>query len=227
MRLLAAIFDVEGTLIDCVPGQLESWRITLGSGGYVYTHADLQPFSGMDGQWMLDRLLPAESQERKDKLLQAQNDLYQREFLPLAEPLPSIRQLFEVLKARSVAIGIATTCKEQELAHYDERLRILELTDAVSCGEMVKHGKPDPALFRTCLKSLKIQDAATAVAIGDTPYDARAAKALGMRSAGVLTGGFSHGTLRKAGCDEIFDQARDVGSLWQQTSVAVMVPERR
>jgi phosphoglycolate phosphatase-like HAD superfamily hydrolase len=48
---------------------------------------------------------------------------------------------------------------------------------------------------------------ADAIAIGDTPYDALAAKAAGMRAIGVTTGGFSPADLRKAGCSAV------VGSL--------------
>ena len=49
----------------------------------------------------------------------------------------------------------------------------------------------DPALLRHCLNTLKMSDPAYAVAVGDTPFDARAATAIGMHSAGVRTGGFS------------------------------------
>jgi len=55
---IAALFDVEGTLVDSVALQLESWRLTLHEAGYSFTHLSLQPFSGMDGLWMLDHLLP-------------------------------------------------------------------------------------------------------------------------------------------------------------------------
>ncbi len=211
---LAGIFDVEGTLIDCVPLQLDSWRATLGAAGHSFTYAQLQPFSGMDGQWMLDHLLPEEAPDYKQRLLKAQGESYRRDFLCRAQPFPAVRRLFETLKQNRVLIGIATTCQKDELAAYNEHLNILELTDVVACGEMVKHGKPDPSLFQTCLAGLQIADPSRAVAIGDTPYDANAAKKLGMHSAGVLTGGFSEQALLAAGCDEVFEQLKDLGALW-------------
>lgn len=211
---LAGIFDVEGTLIDCVPLQLESWRSTLTAAGHSFTYVDLQRFSGMDGQWMLDHLLPEETPDHKQRLLKAQGESYRRDFLGRAQAFPAVRQFFETLKQHRVLIGIATTCQKDELAAYNERLNILELTDVVACGEMVKHGKPDPGLFQTCLTGLQIPDASRAVAIGDTPYDANAAKKIGMRSAGVMTGGFSEQALLAAGCDEVFEQLKDLGTLW-------------
>jgi HAD superfamily hydrolase (TIGR01509 family) len=213
--LLAAIFDVEGTLMDCVPLQLESWRVTLGEAGHFITYAELQPFSGMDGLWMLDHLLPEATSEDKQRLLKAQGESYRSDFLRRAQPFPAVRHLFETLQHNRVRIGIATTCQKDQLAAYDERLNILELTDSVACGEMVEHGKPDPSLFQRCLAGLRIEDAATAVAIGDTPYDATAAKKIGMVCAGVITGGFSEQALRAAGCDQVFEQVSDLGTLWQ------------
>jgi phosphoglycolate phosphatase-like HAD superfamily hydrolase len=212
--LQAGIFDVEGTLIDCVPLQLESWRQTLGAAGHSFTYVNLQPFSGMDGQWMLDHLLPEEPPDYKQRLLKAQGESYRRDFLCRAQPFPAVRQLFETLKRDRVLIGIATTCQKDELAAYNERLNILDLTDSVACGEMVKHGKPDPGLFQACLSGLQITDPSRAVAIGDTPYDANAAKKLGMLSAGLITGGFSEQALLAAGCDTVFAQLKDLGDLW-------------
>jgi len=139
-RPIAALFDVEGTLIDCVALQLESWRVTLGEAGYSFTHLDLQPFSGMDSLWMLDHLLPKEAQDGKERLVQAQGECYRRDFLRRAQPFPEVRLLFESLKQQDVLIGIATTCQKDQLATYDKRTDILELTDVVACGEMVKPG---------------------------------------------------------------------------------------
>ena len=75
---IAALFDAEGTLIDCVALQLESWRVTLGEAGYSFTHLDLQPFSGMDGLCMLDHLLPNEPRDCKERLLEVQGESYRR-----------------------------------------------------------------------------------------------------------------------------------------------------
>jgi phosphoglycolate phosphatase-like HAD superfamily hydrolase len=217
MQPWAMIFDVEGTLVDSVSSQLESWRVTLNEAGHSFSYADLQPYSGMDGEWMLAELLPALTQDDRKGLLKAQGDLYRGEFLRRVQPFPAVRQLFEVLAQNQILIGIGTTCQKDELAIYDERLNILELTDVIACAEMVKHGKPDPSLFRTCLAQLKVLDASTALAVGDSPFDAQAARQIGMRSAGVTTGGFSPRALLEAGCEAVFEGVGDLARLFQQT----------
>ena len=49
MPLTAIIFDVEGTLVDCVPHVLDSWKQTLEGAGHDVALAELQRYSGMDG----------------------------------------------------------------------------------------------------------------------------------------------------------------------------------
>jgi phosphoglycolate phosphatase-like HAD superfamily hydrolase len=210
----AVIFDVEGTLVNCVPLILESWRRTLLSAGHSFTIKDLQAYSGMDPEWMLERLLPRLEAEVRQKLIEEQGKAYRADFIRQAPPCNGVRPLFEELKGRGVAIGIATTCEAADLEIYDERMRVAEMADAVCCGETVKHGKPDPALLAQCLESLKTGSGDTAVAVGDTPFDAMAGKALGLRCVGLLTGGFPAEILTGAGHDHVFDEVRQVSSLW-------------
>jgi beta-phosphoglucomutase-like phosphatase (HAD superfamily) len=54
----AFVFDVEGTLVDCVPQTLDCWRETLGEFGFSVGREELQRFSGCDGSMMLEALLP-------------------------------------------------------------------------------------------------------------------------------------------------------------------------
>jgi len=100
--------------------------------------------------------------------------------------------------------------RSDELGSYDRHMRVLELTDAVACGDDVDHGKPHSGLFRVILKKLRTQDPSRAVAPGDTPYDARGALPLGFRVIGVLTGGFTREELKGAGCEEVLQEARNL-----------------
>jgi len=215
----AVVFDIEGTLVDCLSLTLESWRQILQEAGYQVSHQDLQPWFGMDGMWMLNRLLPRESSQTKECLVKAQGERYRRQFLQRAQPFAGVRNLFATLKQDRVLIGIATTCQKEELALYDQRLGIRDLTDAMVCGEAARHGKPDPSLFEQCLRGLGIAQASQAIAVGDTPYDAVAAKNLGMVSAGVLTGGFSARALTEAGCDHVLKEVQDLRSIWGAATI--------
>jgi phosphoglycolate phosphatase-like HAD superfamily hydrolase len=48
------------------------------------------------------------------------------------------------------------------------------------------------------------------VVIGDTPYDAEAARTAKMKSIGVLSGGFAEQALRDAGCIAVYRGPEDL-----------------
>lgn len=210
MPLDAVIFDVEGTLVDCVPHVLESWGLTLADAGHNVARDVLQRYSGMDGGDMLGRLLPEASRAEKKNLLEAQGERYRGEFLHRARPFYGVRNLLESLKKQRIRLAVATTCKGDELKSYDKRLQVLSLLDAVTCGDDVSKGKPHPDLFRHALRKLSLTDASRCMAAGDTPYDAQAAKALGIHVTGVLTGGFSRAELIASGCDAVVNEVQDL-----------------
>jgi HAD superfamily hydrolase (TIGR01509 family) len=204
------VFDVEGTLIDCVPEVLESWHVTLAASGHTVSRSDLQRYSGMDGSDMLGRLLPRAEHSEKERLLKSQGKVYRRDYLSLARPLPGVADLVRRLKEQHYILGIATTCKEDELKAYDAKMGVLEFLDAVACGDDASRGKPHPDLFYQALKKLNITDSRRVLAVGDTPYDALGAKPLGLGVAGVVTGGFSSEELTAAGFDVVLVEVKDL-----------------
>jgi HAD superfamily hydrolase (TIGR01509 family) len=206
----AMIFDVEGTLIDCVHHVIGCWEMVLATAGHHIAREELQKYSGMDGGDMLDRLLPSLSKNDKEHILKAQGEKYRNYYLRLSRPFAGVRQLLATLKERNIAIGIATSCTGDELREYDKQMQILDLMDAVACGDDASKGKPHPDLYYAVVKKLGLTEARNAMAVGDSPYDAMAASSLGMRACGVLTGGFSTRILADAGCDPILQEVRDL-----------------
>jgi phosphoglycolate phosphatase-like HAD superfamily hydrolase len=56
--------------------------------------------------------------------------------------------------------------------------------------------------------------------IGDTPYDAKAAAKAGLRTIGLLCGGWSAQELRNAGCIEIYKDPADLLTAYDQSALA-------
>lgn len=196
----AIILDVEGTLVDCVGQTLESWHETLGVFGYSFSVEKLHAFSGMDSDRMLDALVPAAGTKLKAEIIDQQGRRYRERFLPSVRGFPGVRSLFERIKQDGRRIGLATSCQPDELALYQRLLDIEGLVDAHACGADAQHGKPYPDLYRLALRRVGVEPR-RAVAVGDTPFDAIAARAAGIeRIVGTLTGGFSASMLEGAGC---------------------------
>jgi phosphoglycolate phosphatase-like HAD superfamily hydrolase len=210
------IFDAEGTLVDAVMPTLRCWRQTLGAFGHEVSLADLHARSGMDGAEMLAQLLPGVPKRVREEMIERQGARYREEYLRHVMAFRGVRPLFEELKRQNRRVALATDCQKDELQRYLDVTGIGNLVDACACGNDVRRGKPDPALVQLALRRLRagrrpaVAGQRPAVMVGDTPFDAEAARRAGIRSIGVLTGHFSANALREAGCAAVF---RDIAAL--------------
>lgn len=198
------MFDVEGTLVDCVHETLACWSRTFRQHGFEFSIAELHQHSGRDPDDMIKALLPRRDAERlASSLKKEQGQRYRAECLPQVKAFPGVRDLFEALHAAGYACALVTSCAKDELAHYTTLTGVADLVGCIACGEEVKRQKPHPDLINLALKKAG-QSASSAVMVGDTPFDAAAANAASVAAVGLLCGGFSEGALLKAGCKAVY-----------------------
>jgi HAD superfamily hydrolase (TIGR01509 family) len=214
------IFDVEGTLVDAVMPTLRCWRETLAGFGYEVSLADLHAHSGMDGGEMLAQLLRNTPKRVCDEIIKRQGARYRQEYLRHVPAFRRVQALFEELKRQNRRVALATDCQKDELRHYLDLIGIEDLVDSCACGNDVRRGKPDPALVQLALRRLRA-GRRPAVLVGDTPFDAVAARRAGISAVGVLSGHFSANALREAGCAAVF---RDIAAL--HAALATPVEDR-
>jgi phosphoglycolate phosphatase-like HAD superfamily hydrolase len=88
---------------------------------------------------------------------------------------------------------------------------IEDLVGTETSGDDAEKSKPHPDIFEVALKRLgKGIDKNRVYVIGDSPWDAIAAQRLGVRTVGVLCGGFPEEDLRKAGCVALYRDPADL-----------------
>ena len=129
------------------------------------------------------------------------------------QPVPyegqhGVRALMEGLREEGYGIALATSCASDELKHYLGLTGIADLLDAVACGEDAKREKPHPDLIQVALA--RAHSPAHAAMVGDSLYDAMAARAAGVVAFGFLTGGFSSKALQEAGCLAVYADPADM-----------------
>src|SRR5947208_1626662 len=103
----AYIFDVEGTLIDCVAETLRSWGETLSSFGIPAPSEQLRLLSGMDGDEMVATLAPRLNKRARKEILTAQGERYRSRYLPGVRPFPGLRKAFTDIKAGGARSAVA------------------------------------------------------------------------------------------------------------------------
>jgi phosphoglycolate phosphatase-like HAD superfamily hydrolase len=212
----AYVFDVEGTLIDCVPDILRCWGETLTAFGVAVPPVHLQRLSGMDGDEMLMTLAPGLDEATRKKILTAQGERYRARYLPRVRAFCGVRAVFAAIKSRGGRIALATDCQADELKRYRNLIDVDDLIDAIACGDEVSMGKPDPALIELALHHLGGTPAGLATMIGDTPFDALAARSAGATAWGTLSGGHARSSLIDAGCSMVAASVEDLGRYFQR-----------
>jgi HAD superfamily hydrolase (TIGR01509 family) len=212
-RIRAAIFDVDGTLVDTVDLHAQAWAETFRRYGVDVPVDEVRREIGKGGdQLMPDFLSPEVIAETGEEIEQFRSALFKTKYLPKARGIPGAAELFGAVRARGMKIALASSCKADELEHYERLAGIEGLADVRTTSDDAEKSKPFPDIFEAVLKKLAVAPA-EAVVIGDSPYDAEAARNAGLKTIGVLSGGFEDETLRQAGCIAVY---RDVAELLQR-----------
>jgi beta-phosphoglucomutase-like phosphatase (HAD superfamily) len=168
--LRAAIFDIDGTLIDSNDLHAEAWREIFRRFGLDLPHDRIRAQIGKGGDNLMPALLPPELVEQHGKEMEQQRKaLFKRDYLPSVRPFPGVKPLFEGLRGSGASIVLATSATEEELESHKQSLGIADLIDGATSADDVEHSKPCPDIFQAALAKLPGVAPYEAVVVGDTP----------------------------------------------------------
>jgi phosphoglycolate phosphatase-like HAD superfamily hydrolase len=190
----AAIFDLDGTLLDSVDLHALAWQEAILKFGHDVSFEQVRGQIGKGGDKLIPVFLSADEQRAHGKELEEwRGNRFKTEYLPLVRPFLAVPELLRRVRDAGLQIAIASSAKKDEVEKYLNIARIANLVDLKTSSDT----------FEIVLKKPKLEGADT-VAIGDTPYDAEAARNAKIATLGVLCGGFAESSLRQAGCVEVY-----------------------
>ena len=219
--LKAVIFDIDGTLVDSVDLHARAWQEAFAHFGKRVDFERVRYQIGKGG----DQLMPvfftrAELEEFGEELEEWRGRHYKREYLPRVRAFPRVRELFERVRADGRRIALASSAKKDELGEYKRIADINDLVEDETSADDAERSKPHPDIFEAALAQLGDVRAEEAVVIGDTPYDAEAAGKAGLRTVGLLCGGFPAEDLLAAGCIKLYDSPADLLARYEDSPLA-------
>jgi HAD superfamily hydrolase (TIGR01549 family) len=200
----AAIFDVDGTLVDSVDLHASAWQEALEHFGHHVTFQQARSQIGKGGDQLIPVFLSEHEQRDHGKEMEEwRGTRFKSKYLPLVRPFSAVPELLQRVRDAGLKVAIASSAKASELEVYLEIACVRNLVDLATSSEDAEQSKPAPEIFQVALKKLGMAGA-DAVAIGDTPYDAEAAGKAGIPTIGLLCGGFTESELRKGGCVAVY-----------------------
>lgn len=212
----AVIFDVDGTLVDSVDYHAEAWFRAFAHFGRDVDLAAIRGQIGKGGDQLMPVFLSARMLKAEGPAIEKfRKDLFAREYMDKVKGFPQVRALFERLRTDGKRLALASSAKGDELEAYKKAAGIEDFDLAEASSDDAEKSKPHPDIFEAALERLGLEARHCAV-VGDTPYDAEAARKAGLRTTGVLCGGFPEFELRAAGASQIFEDPADILDHYQK-----------
>lgn len=211
----AVLFDVDGTLIDSNYLHVEAWARAFDDVGAHVSSWRVHRAIGLDSAKLLDALLGDRASELGDRAKDLHSQYY-KEFVDRLRPLDGAQDLLRELHSRGLRIVLATSAPEDELALLTQALDVNDAIDATTNADDVETAKPDPSIVEIALDKAGVS-AEDAVFVGDSVWDCIAASRAGVRTIGLLCGGFSSAELLAAGAVAVYD---DPAALLRELSLS-------
>jgi len=199
--LRAAIFDMDGVIVDSHPVHKKTWRKFLESLGKEIDEEHLNfIMEGRKRDEILRYFLGELSDEQVRTLGHQKEQLFREESADM-KAIDGLREFLWQLSEAKIRLAVASSGSNGRVNYVLDLLDLRHYFQAIVTGDQVKYGKPDPTIFRVACDHLRVRPSETLV-FEDSVSGVRAAKAAGMRCVGVATNGII-AILVEAGADHI------------------------
>ncbi len=197
-QIRAALFDMDGTLLDSNDAHALCYQKAFREAGYFFDYLRIRRLIGMGGDHLVPTLAGfGERSPEGRRIAERKQKLFMEDAFPHLRPLPGARELIEAIHRRGVRIAIASSGRKEELDCFLRIIGIERWVDFGTTADDASSSKPDPEIVVAALRRLKLAPQ-FAVMVGDTPYDITAATRAGVPCIALRTGGWTDEDLRGA-----------------------------
>jgi beta-phosphoglucomutase len=187
-EMRAAIFDLDGVIVDTAKYHYLAWKRLAKEYGFDFTETDNERLKGVSRTQSLEILLEIGGLHMDGATKQAmaarKNGWYVEYIraMDASEILPGAAEYVRLVRSRGIKTAIGSASKNTPLIL--ERVGIALLFDAVVDGTKVRQAKPDPEVFLCAARELDMPPAACVV-FEDAEAGIEAAHRAGMGAVGI------------------------------------------
>jgi len=186
----AAIFDMDGTLIDNTPYHFKSWQMLFKKYGKgdLSKHEYYTNISGVPVMETIERVFGTGRDEAElTELLNEKENFYRETYAPFLAPINGLENFLTGLKNAGVKMAMATSATVQDIDFILNKIPIRDDFDAIVNSTMVSKPKPNPQIFLKAAEKLN-SNPADCVVFEDSLAGIKAANSAGMKVVAITTG---------------------------------------
>lgn len=213
----AALFDMDGVLLDSMPMHARCWKESMSLFGINMPEIETFQIEGMRGldicKMMALRELHREvSEEEAQKMYDAKSKAVEASPQPVT--MPGVKHLMEQMKRDGLKIVVVTGSGHRSLLD-DLQRRFPGLIDPqlMVTSYDVENGKPHPEPYLRGMEKAGTTPEETIV-VENAPLGVRSAKAAGAFTIAVNTGPLPAEALLNEGADMLFEKMKDLDEQW-------------
>lgn len=185
----AAIFDMDGTLVDNNPYHFKAWKQLFEQYNRVEVTTDLfnEKISGVPGMVTMRNFFGDDYDEEQMKaMFQEKTVRYRDIYLPNMTPINGLERLLQELKNAGVKLAVASSATISNIDFVLNNLSLKSMFDTIVDGPRVSKPKPNPQIFLKAADDLGVKPE-HCIVFEDSLSGIKAANAAGMKVVGITT----------------------------------------
>jgi len=184
----AVLWDMDGTLIDSGNTHWDTWRDALALEGYQLTREQFNATFGQRNDTILRSYFGHDLSLSEIARISDAKEARYRELVRSGEIRlhAGVHAWLDRLHTAGWRQAIASSAPRLNIEALLETLRIAQYFGAVTSGDDVERGKPDPQIFQTAAGMLGVPPE-RCIVVEDALVGVEGARRAGMRCVGVLT----------------------------------------
>lgn len=202
------IFDLDGTLIDSLPGITDAANAVLAEFELPSIGEDLTiGFVGRGERVFVERLIAATDLDpHAFELIVSRFVVHYKASASSTRLMPGVREALDILKQDGFSLGLVTNKPRAPLGPTLENVGLSDEFEVVLAGDDLERRKPDPLPLITAMKQM---GGSRCIYVGDSDIDAETAQNAGMPFV-LYSKGIRTKPIEEIPNDAVFDDFKDL-----------------
>ncbi|MFJ8921883.1 HAD family hydrolase [Streptomyces sp. NPDC102415] len=205
----AALFDVDGTLVDTNYLHVTAWWEAFRQAGHTVPMTAVHHAIGLGSTDLIEHLLGAGRDSQQDEQISNTHSALYATYFERLSAVEGAADLLRALAARGWKVVLATSASGPELTALRRVLDADDVITGTASADDVDEGKPAPAPVLHAME-LAGGTSGETVYVGDSVWDMKAATGASVTAVALLSGGIARQELVEAGAAEVYRNPADL-----------------